>query len=258
MAFVISSISDRIDIVSRRSSYASESYYDNIDTDISQLLTIPAPSELRIQAANYYLLYDTRGNSKYPNTIDDPYRWLEDPYFPDGNPTNFFYGFMAGEHALFYVKTLKPERNLFTYKWEVNGEEKGTGPSLMLYNLSPDVYIDTEFNDNAPDVLEGAYEGFGDLVDVSCIATDVRGRETRQSAYFKCDDIMGMGDGRFTARTGGRNTQNVEDNIYYSNLRRTLRQYTDFDVNVFNDESLSEAARQSPLTDVIMPDGPIL
>lgn len=214
MAYIITDReSSNLNFRGDRSSYLASSYFDNLDTDISQLLTVPDPTELRIEAANWYTIFDNDGNSKYPNTEDNPFAYLRDSYYPDGNPTNFNYAFMAGEHAVFYVRNIQPERNLFTYRWEIDGNVKSEGPSLTLYNLTPDT-----FEGNIVDgIIRGAFAGFGQEREVVCIATNKNGKEIRQSLSYKCDEFIGMGG------TPGELTEanrNLKVNGLWQNNRR--------------------------------------
>jgi len=183
MAYIIRDReSSNLNFIGDRTSYIKSSYFDNLDTDISQLLTVPVPTELRIEAANWQFIADNDGNSKHPNTKDEPYKYLGDSYYPDGNATNFTYAFMAGEHAVFYVREIQPERNLFTYRWEIDGNVKSKGPSLTLYNLRPDIWPEAE----------GGYAGHGQKREVVCIATNKNGKEIRQSFTYKCDEFIGI------------------------------------------------------------------
>ena len=224
MPIIISSSPTIVDVISNRTKYQHESYYDLVDTDISQLITIPDISQLRIQAKNYAYVGGSIGNTRIPSTPDSPFAEQQEPYYPDGNPTNFYYAFMADEHALFYIKTIFPEREVATYRWEVNGQLKSNLPFLLIYNLVPDRFIDSGLTGTP-------YGGFGTLNEVTCIATNQRGKEIRQSVFYKCDDaIQNTGDGVFPPL----------------NYRKAGKGYYVFDSSKFYGTELSEAERQEP------------
>lgn len=258
MAYIITDReSSNLNFRGDRSSYLASSYFDNLDTDISQLLTVPAPTELRIEAANWQTIIDNDGNSKYPNTEDDQFAYLRDSYYPDGNPTNFNYAFMAGEHAVFYVRNIQPERNLFTYRWEIDGDVKSEGPSLTLYNLRPDIF--------EGDFTFG-FAGFGQEREVVCIATNKNGKEIRQSLSYKCDDLIGI-----PGEIGEDNRNLKVDGLWQVNRRNAYIHYLEylssldipvppappvyeFDPEIFYDESLPDSVRFRPLKETTFED----
>ena len=274
MAYIITDReSSNLNFRGDRSSYLASSYFDNLDTGISQLLTVPAPTELRIEAANWQTIIDNDGNSKYPNTEDDQFAYLRDSYYPDGNPTNFNYAFMAGEHAVFYVRNIQPERNLFTYRWEIDGNVKSEGPSLTLYNLTPDIWPGEGDEDDGS--LRGAFAGFGQEREVVCIATNKNGKEIRQSLSYKCDDLIGI-----PGEIGEDNRNLKVDGLWQVNRRNAYIYYLEylsspdstlglgglippvppvapvyeFDPEIFYDESLPDSIRFRPLKETTFED----
>ncbi len=207
-----------VDFRAGRTRYDYDSYFDTLDTEISELLTVPVPTELRIEAANWQTIADSDGSSKYPNTKDEPWKYLVDSYYPDGNATNFNYLFMAGEHAVFYVRNIQPERNLFTYRWEIDGNVKSEGPSLTLYNLRPDIWPGEGDEDDGS--FRGAYPGFGQKREVVCIATNKNGKEIRQSLSYKCDEFVGI-DGILKET----NRNKLVDGLWQKNRRNSYKKY---------------------------------
>jgi len=227
MAYRVSTPENSIvDFRAGRTRYDYDSYFDTLDTEISELLTVPEISNLKIEAAKDFggtgtgwaQILNSKGLSHFPRE-SRPGVIAEEisAYVPEGNPTDFSYGYAVGEHALFFVKTISPTREFAKYYWEVNGERKSDGPILTLYNLS----------DTGTDIQT-----------VTCVAVDPRGRERRQSLTYICNsDIFG------TEISAGENYREKGLGYLAPNL------------SVFYDTSLSEEQRQKPFQRVDSEDG---
>ena len=225
MVYIVSTLENSIvDFRASRTRYEYDSYFDTLDTEISELLTVPEISNLKIQAAKDFggtgtgwaQILNSKGLSHFPReSRPDVIAEEISAYVPEGNPTDFSYGYAEGEHALFFVKTISPNREFAKYYWEVNGERKSDGPILTLYNL--------------PDTGN-------DIQTVTCVAVDPRGRERRQSLTYICNSTI----------------SNAE--IVDENYRKSALGYLAPNLSVFYDTSLSEEQRQKPFERVVSED----
>jgi len=227
MAYIVSTPENSIvDFRASRTRYDYDSYFDTLDTEISELLTVPEISNFKIEAAKDFgetgtgtgwaQILNSKGLSHFsreerPNVIAPE---EISAYVPEGNPTDFSYGYAVDEHAVFFVKTISPNREFAKYYWEVNGERKSDGPILTLYNLS----------DTGTDIQT-----------VTCVAVDPRGRERRQSLTYICSSSI--------YDTGGAGT-----------YREKGLGYLAPNLSVFYDTSLSEEQRQKPFDLVVSDD----
>ena len=214
MAYRVSTPENSIlDFRAGRTRYDYDSYFDTLDTEISELLTVPEISNFKIEAAKDFggtgtgwaKILNSKGLSHFPRESPPASGVIAEEinaYVPEGNPTDFSYGYAVDEHAVFFVKTISPNREFAKYYWEVNGERKSDGPILTLYNL--------------PDTGN-------DIQTVTCVAVDPRGRERRQSLTYICNS-----------------------DIFGANYRNRGLGYLTPNLSVFYDTSLSELKRQKP------------
>jgi len=226
MAYRVSTPENSIlDFRAGRTRYDYDSYFDTLDTEISELLTVPEISNFKIEAAKDFggtgtgwaKILNSKGLSHFPRESPPASGVIAEEinaYVPEGNPTDFSYGYAENEHALFFVKTISPNREFAKYYWEVNGERKSDGPILTLYNLS----------DTGTDIQT-----------VTCVAVDPRGRERRQSLTYICSSSI--------YDTGGAGT-----------YREKGLGYLAPNLSVFYDTSLSEEQRQKPFDLVVSDD----
>lgn len=218
MSYTISDTSSSyVNFAGTRTRYQYDSYFDGVDTSISQLITIPPISNFRIEAAKDFggtgtgwsQILDSKGLSHFAKE-DAPAGSIAreiSAYVPDGNPTDFAYGYALDEHALFFVKTITPNRELIKFKWEVNGQLTQEGPFLTLFNLQ-----DTQ----------------EDVQLVTCIAEDPRGRQERITAKYICNPGI------------------LSSEITGTNYRNSGLGFLVPDFAVFQDTTLPEDTRQKP------------